>query len=725
LRLTPLTDHNLAVLFTELAALLVAARTLGWAARRAGQPPVVGELVAGLVLGPSVFGQVWPRGFSWFLPAHQPVENGALLTLAQVSLVVLLVVIGADTDLRLIGHLGRAAASVSVLSLAVPMAAGAGLALVLPAGLVGARGGRGVFVLLMAGAIAISSLPVIAKIVTDLGLARRNIGQLIFAAGTVNDTFGFLLVAVATAVVTAHGSSSVGHLARVAASLAVLVLLAATVGQRMLDRQLRGVLAGGSSLIGGLTVSLVGALVVTALFQEAGVEGALGAFVFGVVLGRSRFRHEETVRVISALSSAVFAPLYFATAGLRVDVTALGRAQVLYAFLAMVAVAGVAKFLGAALGAAVARLPRREWVALGIGLNGRGALQVIIVSAGLGIGALTDAAYSDVILMSIVTSLATPPLLRWVARDWAGTSDEQDRLGHEEEMAGNLVVRGQRILIPTRGTPNSIVAAEVVGAVWPEDSEVTVLAVADRDGGAGPGRQDLEPIEAVLAPRPVEHQQAGEGDVLEEILAQARLGYGLIAVGAADEPTPGGLLSAVVDELLARSPLPTLVARRARGLSGELPGAFASALVPVTGSASSRAAEEVAFNLSRNLGTELCVTHVVTRGGEEGPGGRGPGLGMARHGGGGVVSAAAAHADQVGVRVRTLTRQGRSAGEEIVATASETGVDLIVMGATARVVDDKVFLGHTVEHVLEHATPTVVVVVLPDPAAPDPGDASA
>lgn len=455
MRLTPLTDHNLAVLFTELAALLVTARALGYAARRIGQPAVVGELVAGLVLGPSLFGHLWPKGFSWFLPAHQLVENGSLLSLAQVSLVVLLIVIGSDTDLNLIRHLGRAAAAVSVLSLALPLAAGVGVAVLLPSSLDGARGGRGAFVLLMAGAVAISSLPVIAKIVTDLGMARRNIGQLIFAAGTINDTFGFLLVAVATALVTARGSSSVPHLARVAGLLALLVVLVATVGQRVLDRQLRGVLAGGSSLVSGLSVSLVGALVVTALFEAAGVEGALGAFVFGVVLGRSRFHHEETVQVISALSSAVFAPLYFSCAGLRVDVGALGRAPVLGAFVALVAVAAAAKFAGAALGAAVAGLPRREWVALGVGLNGRGALQVIIVSTGLSLGALTDAAYTDVILMSIVTSLATPPLLRWVTHDWAGTSDEQARLGHEESMAANLIVRGQRILIPTRGMPNS------------------------------------------------------------------------------------------------------------------------------------------------------------------------------------------------------------------------------------------------------------------------------
>ena len=707
--LRSLSDHDLGVLFTQLAALLLLARSLGVLARRLGQPAVIGELVAGLLLGPSVFGKLWPAGFHWFLPQRSG-ETASLLSVSELSLVVLLVVIGAETDLRLIGRLGRAAAWVSTSSLLVPVVAGGALAWFLPTVLLGPHRARTGFDLLMAGAVGVSSLPVIAKIVTDLGMARRNFGQLIFAAGTVNDVGGFLIVAAATATAASSGSASPWHVARVGGALVLLVLLAWTAGQWLVNRRLRTVLAGNPNLVGGVAVWLAGALIFSAAFQTSGVEGALGAFVFGLLLGRSRFRHEDTERVMAAMSSGLFAPLYFSTAGLRVDVASLGRGSVLASFVALVVVGAAAKFVGAAGGAALARLPRREWVVLGVGLNGRGALQVILATAGLRTGLLSNAAFSVIILMSIITSLATPPLLRSAARGWTGTREEQDRLGHESEMEHNVVVRGQRVLIPSRGSPNSIVAAEVIAAAWPEDSEVTLLTIG-ADGGQLTG--GVHAAEAVLAPRPVERRQISSEEVLEEILAESRLGYGVLALGAAEAPVPGGVLSPVVDDLLARAEVPTVVVRRGRGPEeGPLPAAFARALVGVAGTGSSRAAQEVAFRMSRQLGTQVSAVHVVTRSpGDQGRHAR-SGAGAGRD----VLTTAAAHGRELGVDVRTITRHSRLAGEAIVEAAEEEGAELVVLGATVRTMEGRPFLGHTVEYVLENAACTVVVVVLPDPA---------
>ncbi|HET6793387.1 MAG TPA: cation:proton antiporter [Acidimicrobiales bacterium] len=703
-----LSDHDLGVLFVQLAALLVLARGLGSAARRLGQPAVIGELLAGLLLGPSVFGKVWPAGFHWFLPPGST-ETASLLSISELSLVVLLVVIGAETDLRLIGRLGRAAASVSISSAVIPIAAGGALALFLPDVLLGPHRARTGFALLMAGAMGVSSLPVIAKIVTDLGMARRNFGQLAFAAGTLNDVAGFLIVAAATATAASSGSASPWHVIRVGAALVVLVVVAWTAGQRLVNRQLRTVLAGGQSLVKAVGVWLAGALVFSAAFQTSGVEGALGAFLFGLLLGRSRFRHEEAGRIMTAMSTGLFAPLYFASAGLRVDVASLGSGPVLASFVAMVVVGAASKFVGAAGGAALARLPRREWAVLGVGLNGRGALQVILATAGLRTGLLSNAAFSLVILMSIVTSLAAPPLLRAAARGWSGTPEEQDRLGHETEMERNVVVRGQRVLIPSRGSPNSIVAAEVVAAAWPEDSEVTLLSI---DTGSGEPAGGVHAVEAVLAPRAVEKRQIDSEEVLDEILAEARLGYGVVAVGAQEAPMPGGVLSPVVDDLLTRTELPIVVVRRGRGLEGPLPAAFARALVAVAGSASSRAAQEVAFRMSRQLGTRITALHVVTRA----PGGRGE---RARSGAGAgrdVLAASAAHGRELGVDVRTITRHSGSSGEAIVDAARAEDADILFLGATVRTMEDRPFLGHTVEHVLERAECTVVVVALPEAA---------
>lgn len=711
--LTPLSDHQLSVLFIQLAGLLLAARGLGALSRRLGQPAVVGELLAGLVLGPSVFGKLWPYGFRQFLPSRPSGVEDPLLTVAQISLVVLLVAIGEETDLKLIRRLGGAAASVSVMSIALPFAAGMVLASFLPSSLIGRHGVRVDFELLMAGAVAVSSLPVIAKIVGDMGMARRNFGQLIFAAGTVNDVFGFIVVAVVAALVGSRGGAGAAHLIRVLGALVLVTVLVAGPGRRLVDRLLRRVLAGPNPRPAGLSVALTGALIVTGLFQELGIEGVLGAFLFGLVLGRSRFQQSEVRSGVASLSSAVFAPLYFATAGLRVDVSDLSSRPVLISFLALVTVALVMKLAGGVVGGALARLPKREWLALGVGLNGRGALQVILGSTGLSLGVLSNGAYSDIILMSLVTSVMTAPLLRLAVRNWEGTEDEQARLGFEEEMAGNIVVRGQRLLIPSRGSPNSIVAAELLGAVWPEASEVTLLSIGQTPEGVEP---DLEPVAAVLEPRGIEKRHVSSDDVLDQILAEARLGYGVIGVGAAERPSAEGLLSPVIDDLLGRTPIPLVVVRRAHGLRRATPPAFATALVPVTGSPASRAGEEVAYNLSRNLGTGITLVHVVTRVEVEPRPRQRRSSRTASGAGEGVLAGAELHAREMGVEVQSVRPEGQAAGEEILGVAQEREVDVIIAGATVREVDGQPFLGHTIEHLLENADATVVVVVLPDPS---------
>lgn len=730
MELPALTNHSLVVLWTELAALLIAARALGGLARRLGQPSVVGELLAGLLLGPSVFGRIWPAGFHWFLPPGHH-QGDLLLTVSSLALVLVLVVIGADTDVPLIRSLGRAAVLVSALSLAVPFAVGLASGELLPAALLGHHHDRGVFALLIAGAVCVSSLPVIAKVISGLGAVRRNFGQLALAAGTANDTFGFLVVAVATGLVGASGAGGGegGGLALALVGLAVLTVLGFTVGQRAVDALLRRVRRHGPDVTGSLGVCFAVALVAAAATQAIGVEGALGGFLAGVALGRSRFQQGEGLRHLERFSTSLLAPLYFGTAGLRVDLGQLASGPVLASFVVLTVLAAASKFAGSALGARVSGLGWRESAALGVGLNGRGALQVIIATAGLSTGLFSQAAYTVVILLSIVTSVAAPPVLRRIVAGWRGSAEEQQRLEREEQLERNVVVRGQRLLLPSRGSPNSLVAAEVLHCAWPEESPVTILSIGERDDGRAP---DTALTAQLFDPRPVERRHVSSDHVLDTILAEARLGYGVIGLGAAEDPGSGRLLSSVVDDLLARSPIPLLVVRRAHGLDRPMPPAFARALVPVVGTPPSRAGEEVAGNISRHLGTALSLLHVVTRppaaaagvvvrasaGPAAGQGGGGA-AGTGRSGteaGEGVLREALALARQLGVEAGSEVRLGMAPGPEIVAAAEEAGADLVVLGTTVRLIGEQAFLGHTVEHVLANCPATVVVVVLPDPS---------
>lgn len=727
MELPALPNHALFILWVELAALLVVARAFGGVARRLGQPAVVGELLAGLVLGPSVFGHLWPSGFHWFLPSGAG-QGDLLLSVSNLALVLVLVVIGAETDLPLIRSLGRAAGMVSVGSLALPFIVGLGVAELVSSALLGHSHNRVGFALLLAGAVAVSSLPVIAKIIGGLGATRRNFGQLALAAGTVNDIFGFLVVALATGLAGAGGGVA---LTKTLVGLAVLLVVLFTLGQRTADALLRRIRRSGPDVTGSLFICLVTALAVAAAAQGIGVEGALGGFLAGVVLGRSRFQQGDALANLERFSSAFLAPIYFSTAGLRVDLGTMARPAVAIAFGAVTVAAAGSKFVGSALGARAARLGWRESVALGIGLNGRGALQVIIASAGLSIGAFSQASYTVVILMSIVTSVATPPLLALVVKGWGGTHEERQRLKREDQLGRNVIVRGQRILLPTRGSPNSLVAAEVLHCSWPEEAPVTILSIDENDQATPP---DTTAAAEVLHPRKIERKHVSSAGVLDSILAEAQLGYGVIGLGATDDTAPGRLLSVTVDDLVVRSPIPLVIVRRARNLDRALPPAFARALVPVAGTASSRAGQEVACNIGARLGTAVVLLHVVTRPEEEGAGSD-RGAGALRDGGAGVggagSSGAAARsateaadgvlqgalslARELGVEPETLVRHAMAAGPEIVAVAESLEADLVVLGTTARLIANRPFLGHTVEHVLAKSAATVVVVVRPDP----------
>ena len=173
--------------------MVVAARLGGYALRLIGQPRVVGELLAGVALGPSLFGEVWPTGWRWLFPDDDR-QAGLLLGLAWFGIVLLLMTTGAETNLAAVRRQGRAMVATAVGSLAVPFGAGLALGWWLPASFVGEDGGRGTFAVFMGIALAISSLPVAARILGDLGLLHRPLGQLVLTVAMTNDVVGWVLL---------------------------------------------------------------------------------------------------------------------------------------------------------------------------------------------------------------------------------------------------------------------------------------------------------------------------------------------------------------------------------------------------------------------------------------------------------------------------------------------------------------------------------------------------
>ncbi|MFP5308140.1 MAG: cation:proton antiporter [Actinomycetes bacterium] len=717
--LLPLGEHDLLVFWAQFALLLVVARGLGYLFRRAGQPSVVGELGAGLLIGPSVFGRVLPEQAAWVFPGTE-LTSAPILAVAWVGVALLLAETGFETDLGLLRRLGRKAAAVSVGSLVVPMALGLAIGWVMPAGpFLGDAATRFTFAAFIAVAMSISALPVVARILTELDLMRRDLGQVTVAAAMVNDLIGWILLGTLVGIVTS-GSLAIGS--SVATVLAILAFFAFafTLGQRLTDRALRAARLASTGLTGPVTVSLCVVLVAAVVTQAIGVEAVLGAFVAGIVLGRSPYQLPEVRRTVELMSAAVFAPIFFATAGIYVDLGAVANAQGLLWGTAIIAVATVGKLAGSYAGARASRMSHDEGVALGIGLNARGAMEIVLATIAFSIGVFSQDAYTLIVLMAMVTSLLAPPLLRRSLRHVSPGGEEAGRLAREEVLGSSVIASTSRALLPTRGGENSRLAADALDHLLQPDASITVLTVHDpaHDPATCGCEQALdEVVEAHRGGRAVERRRLTSSDAAAAVINEARLGYGMVGVGLTDGFRETHELSAILKELITDTPVPLLLVRH--GTPGARIADTRRVLVPATGIRHGRAAEEVGAVLAARLDAHLDLVHVVARRDREpgdGAGAGGAATVTVDAAAGTIVDQALQRATSFGARAEGLVRSGTVAPEAILAAAEERDADLLVVSVQARAVEGHPFLGHGTEYLLEHAPQTVLAVIFPPDA---------
>ena len=700
--LTPVGEHELLLFWVQLVLLLATARALGALAQRFGQPRVVGELSAGVVLGPSIFGRLFPDLAAWVFPGGA-VESALILAVAWLGIVLLLVVTGFETDLDLLRRLGLPAASLSTGSLVVPLGFGIALGWVMPETLWGAEANRLGFALFIGVALSISALPVIAKIMVEMDLMRRNVGQLTIAAGMVNDLVGWMLLGAVVGVFTA-GRIDLGGLSITLLSVVVFLVLGLTVGQRVADVVLRRARAAGG-FSSALAATLLVAFTLGAITQALHVEAVLGALIAGVILGRSRYQRQDVRRSIEVLSGNVFAPIFFATAGLYVDLAVLFEPEALFWAAIVLLVAAAAKLIGSFLGGRFAGMSRTESLAAGIGLNARGAMEIVLATIGLGLGALNQTSYAIIVLLAVATSMAAPPMLRPVLRRLHAAPEEAERLQQEELLAGSVIASARSALLPTRGGLNSVLAARVLDALLQPTAQVTILSVRERGQTVMP---DLEGVRQVLKNRTTDLRiETRKEDPAAAILKEAELGHRLLTLGLNDDFVGSHRLSEPIQTVIASTPVPLLLVRRGEHIHGEhdLDGReIRRILLGVTGTQPGRAAEELAFRLSVVFDAEVLAVHVVTRGedGEESS------PAVARQ-----LARVQEVASAFGGGSHVQARHGTVAADELIKAANEWRADTVVLGATVRPVDGRPFLGHGTEWLLEHARQTVISVVFP------------
>ena len=757
--LIPLDEHHLLVFWIQVASLVILARLLGWGMRRIGMPGIIGELAAGVILGPSIFGKVWPEGFEWYLPGEE-LQSGALLAVGWVGLAFLLVVTGFETDLGLITKLGRPAVHVTVGSMLLPLFGGIVLGGALPDSfLVAGEHPRIVFVLFIMLAVSVSSLAVVAKILGDLGLMRRDFGQITVAAGMANDVVGWVMLGIFSGL-AASGQFDPVDLLTTVGGLALFSVFAFTLGQKIVNMWLRRMRRTQNPASGSLTVLFVTSLLFAVATQYIGVEAVLGTFVAGVVLNRSRFFDHRALEFIEYITVGFFAPLFFALAGLRVNLDALGNTNTLTWAIVVILVAMGLKFIGTYWGALLAERTNRGALALGAGLNARGALEIVIATVALDLSVFNETSYTVIVLVPIVTSLFASIALRLIVRGWRGDPGEIERLEREEALSENLLVNTSRILLPTRGGRASIGAAQVIQFAWPLEAGATIFTVNQSQGrllsrflrGGGSSRAsdsrqqpvrdlseiDVTPLRNVLYEREVEHRTVRSPDVVDAIVSESQLGYGVIGLGVARNEEGVLSISSMAEELLAVSTLPILIVRPP---GDRHPAAFSRVLVPAAAKPTTRMACEVAFSISAQLGTQVTLAYIVeeksARGSRRRSGSERSTTGFLfpefrqQHGsrrrsaargsstarevqqGEEILEKTLMLAQEMGVEANRVVHHAATAAEGILAAGEAEEADLIILGTQLRRVNNRLFLGTTAEQVLQESPATVAVVLTP------------
>ncbi len=403
-------QHPLARLFLAIAVIIAACKLAGMLMRRIGQPPVIGEIAAGMVLGPSVLGAVWPAGSDFLLPEKVLPQINIL---AQLGVVLFVFLTGLELDLGKLKGRGPLALVVSHVSIATPFMLGVLLAV--PAYERFAPDGVDFmpFALFFGVSMSITALPVLARILADLGLNRTRIGTLVMTCALAGDVTAWILLALVIAFVGV--SSFAGVLLTAALTTVFAILLFAL--RPWLTRILE---APGAHRVRTVVQSvIVGVLVCATATEWIGVHAIFGAFLLGLVLPGESIVGEKLFATINSLTSSLLLPLFFAYSGLRTELTLLGDGSmwVWCGIILVLAMAG--KLVGTTI---ASRSMGADWnhsVQIGALMNSRGLTELVVLNIGLDLGVLTKDLFAIMVLMTLVTTALASPIVTALRKsDW-------------------------------------------------------------------------------------------------------------------------------------------------------------------------------------------------------------------------------------------------------------------------------------------------------------------
>ena len=496
-----------------------------------------------------------------------------LEVVGTLGMVLLLLLTGLETDLRLLRNLGRAALVASAMGMLVPFATGFGLGMVMPDAYLAEPGRRVLFSAFLATAMAISAMPVIAKILMDLDLTRRNVGLVILSAGVVDDTAGWLVLSLIAGAATQGGSLKLGGLALTVLLLFAFLAVAAIVIYPLMRLLVRVVATRVRTPDTDLVLIVALTFLCAAFTELIGVHAVFGAFICGTLLRQVPHLEPETVHRLESFVFSILAPVFFGIVGLKVNLWTLsGGGGTMLAIVLGIACFG--KFMGCTLGSLWGGLQFWEALSIAVAMNARGAMELVVATIGLSLGILNPQMFSIIVVVAIVTSFMAPLGLRLTMRMVKITDEEARRLLLEASK-GVFDPRRLRLLIPTAAGPNAIEAVRL-GLALAKKSEAAPDVIFVR-AETGFWRRMVQSRKAQAGQNLDAHieqiKQLADGgpsprirtvvnrSVPQAILSEAKQGIDLVLIGASG---PGAMLGGpVLEEVVVGVPATSRLCVRA------------------------------------------------------------------------------------------------------------------------------------------------------------------
>lgn len=400
---------SFSLLIVQIGTILVVARLVGWLFRKLHQPRVIGEMVAGILLGPSLMGWVAPQVSASLFP---PDSLGHLSLLSQVGLLLFMFLVGLELDLKLLRELGRAAVVTSQVSIILPFILGLLLAFYLYPRLSDPSVHFTGFALFMGSAMSITAFPVLARILTERNLLRTRVGSVAITCAAVDDVTAWCILA--GIIVIVRSSNLPLPLWLTVVGLVAFVLFMLLVVRRALRRLETLYEKQGHLTYDSLAVILLVVLASGWVTEFLGVHALFGAFLAGIIMPRHHELSKEIWQRCEALIVVLLLPLYFAFTGLRSSFLLISGADMWFYCALIIALAVIGKWGGSMIASRMNGMSWREAAAVGILMNTRGLVELVILNIGLDLGVLSPALFSVMVLMALVTTLMTSPLLSWI-----------------------------------------------------------------------------------------------------------------------------------------------------------------------------------------------------------------------------------------------------------------------------------------------------------------------